>query len=215
MQQGGVQNASLFFKVSGEAMKDKKAALRRELTALERTLSAEEKRASDRSIIENVLHTAAYQAARTVFCFVGRSDEIDTRPLLDRVLRDEKRLCVPQCVGRGQMVCREITALAELACGAYGIEEPSADAPLVTPEEIDLSLIPCVGAAQDGRRLGRGGGYYDRFLARYGGAAILLCRGAFLREDIPMDGYDIPVPILVTESGIRQNNSLPQHRAAH
>ena len=69
-------------------------------------------------------------------------------------------------------------------------------------EDIDLTIVPCVGAASDGRRLGRGGGYYDRFLSAYRGRTLLLCRGVLLRDDIPREPHDILIPHLVTEEGI-------------
>lgn len=183
-------------------MDERKNALRRELVEVERAMPPAEKQTSDRAILCHVLSTSAYQNARTVFCFVGREDEIDTRPLLERVLADGKRLCVPLCVGKGIMECRAVTDLSRLACGRYGIWEPPADAPLVIREDIDLTIVPCVGAASDGRRLGRGGGYYDRFLSGYRGRTLLLCRGVLLREDIPREPHDILVPHLVTEEGI-------------
>ena len=162
-----------------------KDILRRELAKAERALTPAEKSASDAAILHHVVNTTVYHRARTVFAFVGRGDEIDTLPLLRRVLADGKRLCVPLCTAPGIMECREITDLSVLRPGAYRILEPPAEAPLVAPADIDLAVVPCAGASPDGRRLGRGGGYYDRFLAEYPGETLLLCRQALLRSDIP------------------------------
>ena len=52
---------------------------------------------SDSAILHRVLNTQEYRRAHTVFAFVGRADEIDTRPLLEQILADGKRLCVPLC----------------------------------------------------------------------------------------------------------------------
>ena len=155
-----------------DTIQQQKAALRRELAAAERTMMPEEKRLSDGAILRHVLNTQEYRLARTVFAFVGRADEIDTRPLLEQILRDGKRLCVPLCTSPGVMECREVPDLAVLRPGAYGISEPPDNAPAVPPECVDLAIIPCAGAAADGRRLGRGGGYYDQFLARRRAAAV-------------------------------------------
>ena len=182
-------------------IQQKKAALRRALAAAERTMMPEEKRLSDSAILCHVLHTQEYRRARTVFAFVGRGDEIDTRPLLEQTLADGKRLCVPLCTSPGVMECREVLDLTALRPGAYGISEPPANAPAVPPACVDLAIIPCAGAAADGRRLGRGGGYYDRFLAQYTGDALLLCRERLLRPDIPQETHDIRVPAVVTEQG--------------
>ena len=180
-------------------MNEKKAALRRELLTRAKSMPAAEKQASDRAILTRVAASEAYRDAGTVFCFVGRGEEIDTRPLLGRILSDGKRLCVPLCAGAGEMEARQIAELAQLRPGRYGILEPPLSTPKIEPGAIDLSVIPCVGAARDGRRLGRGGGYYDRFLTGFSGKALLLCRGMLLREDIPREAHDVVIPDLITD----------------
>lgn len=107
-----------------DTIQQQKAALRRELAAAERTMMPEEKRLSDSAILHHVLNTQEYRRAHTVFAFVGRADEIDTRPLLEQILADGKRLCVPLCTSPGVMECREVPDLAVLRPGAYGISEP-------------------------------------------------------------------------------------------
>lgn len=184
-----------------DTIQRQKDILRRELAKAERALTLAEKNISDAAILHHVVNTTVYHRARTVFAFVGRGDEIDTLPLLRRVLADGKRLCVPLCTAPGIMECREITDLSVLRPGAYRILEPPAGAPLVAPADIDLAVIPCAGASPDGRRLGRGGGYYDRFLAGYAGEALLLCRQALLRTDIPWEAHDVLIPTVITEQG--------------
>ena len=74
------------------------------------------------------------------------------------------------------------------------------------PDAATLALIPCLAAGTDGVRLGRGGGYYDRFLAQYKGERLLLCPAAALLADLPADDWDArfaPDEIL-TEKGILQ-----------
>ncbi len=185
-----------------ETIQQQKAALRRALAAVERSMTERERALSDAAIVRRVLEAEAYRRARTVFAFVGRGREIDTRLLLERTLSDGKRLCVPLCTGPGVMECREVLDLSVLRPGAYGIPEPPPDAPVVPPEDIDLAIIPCAGAAADGRRLGRGGGYYDRFLSQFSGEALLLCRETLLRPDIPQEPHDIRIPAVMTEKGV-------------
>ena len=156
-----------------ETIQQQKAALRRRLAAREQAMTQRERELSDRAIIYHVTRTEEYRRARTVFAFVGCGREIGTRALLERILSEGKELCVPLCTGPGRMECRRVQDLSVLRPGSYGIPEPPPEAPAAVPEDIDLAVVPCVGAAADGRRLGRGGGYYDRFLARYTGSALL------------------------------------------
>lgn len=184
-----------------ETIQQQKAALRRRLAAREQAMTRRERELSDRAIFYHVTRTEEYRRARTVFAFVGCGREIGTRALLERILSEGKELCVPLCTGPGRMECRRVRDLSVLRPGSYGIPEPPPEAPAAVPEDIDLAIVPCVGAAADGRRLGRGGGYYDRFLARYTGSALLLCRERLLCPDIPREAHDICIPAVITEKG--------------
>ena len=186
-----------------------KTALRRTLTAVERGLTAAEKQASDAAIIRHVLSAEEYRLARTVFAFVGRGREIDTMPLLRQILADRKRLCVPLCTGKGIMECRQVRDLSILRPGAYGIPEPPAGAREVPGADTALSLVPCGGAPAGGWRRGGGGGFYARFLARYAGGALLLCRRALPRPDIPRQPHDTRTPAVITEQGRVQAGAVP------
>ena len=101
----------------------------------------------------------------------------------------------------------EITALSQLQPGAYSILEAPASLPAFDTAHLGdgaLALIPCLAASPDGVRLGRGGGYYDRFLAHYKGRRLLVCPTAALLGDLPCEGWDVrfsPHEIL-TEKGI-------------
>ena len=148
----------------------------------------------------------AWQHADTVLAFASMPDEPDTAAILRQALADGKRLLLPRVRSRSEMDWVEIPSLSLLQPGAYGIPEPPADRPAADPGvyAATLALIPCLAAGTDGVRLGRGGGYYDRFLAQYKGERLLLCPAAALLADLPADDWDArfaPDEIL-TEKGI-------------
>ena len=184
-----------------------KQRLRRVIRELERQLSPRYKEASSRAIAAHLLAMPEYQAAGTVFCFVGSEGEIDTRPILEDALAAGKRLCVPLCTGPGIMELRQVTALDQLVPGAYGIPEPPAAAPEVDMDEVDFAVLPCVACNHLGQRLGRGGGYYDRFLSGYRGGTVLLCREKLIREEIPLEPHDYPIPWVLTETGLYEDGT--------
>ena len=186
---------------------EEKQQLRRTMRALESGLSARYKAESSRAIAAHLLAMPEYQEAGTVFCFVGTDREIDTRPILEDVLAAGKRLCVPQCVGKGIMELRQVTDLRQLIPGAYGILEPSADAPLVSLDEVDFAILPCLTCNHLGQRLGQGGGYYGRFLSHYRGGTVLLCREKLIREEIPLEPHDYPIPWVLTEVGLYEDGT--------
>ena len=149
-----------------------------------------------------------WAAADTVLAFAAMPDEPDTAAILRQALADGKHLLLPRVLSKTAMDWVEIPDLALLRPGAFGILEPPADLPVADPAVFarPLALIPCLAAGTDGVRLGRGGGYYDRFLAQYKGERLLLCPAAALLADLPADDWDArfaPDEIL-TEKGILQ-----------
>lgn len=147
-----------------------------------------------------------WQRADTVLCFAALPDEPDTDAILRRALAEGKCLLLPRVVSKTEMDWVHITSLSQLVAGHFGIAEPPADLPAVDPAALPgqaLALVPCMAAGQNGTRLGRGGGYYDRFLAHYKGAGLLLCPEALLLDELPCDDWDArfaPEDIL-TEKG--------------
>ena len=135
-----------------------------------------------------------WAAADTELAFAAMPDEPDTAAMLRRALADGKRLLLPRVRSRTEMDWVEITALSQLRPGAYGILEAPANLPAFDTAALDggaLALIPCLAASPDGVRLGRGGGYYDRFLAHYKGRRLLVCPTAALLDDLPCESWDV------------------------
>lgn len=186
---------------------EEKQRLRRTMRTLERQLPEKYKAASSRSICAHLLAMPEYQAASAVFCFVGTAREIDTRPILADALAAGKRLSVPRCTGPGVMELRQIRSFEELVPGAYGILEPPMTAPLTDPDDVDLAILPCLTCNHLGQRLGQGGGYYDRFLSNYRGGTVLLCREKLIREEIPLEPHDYPIPWVLTEVGLYEDGT--------
>lgn len=147
-----------------------------------------------------------WQDAATVLAFAALPDEPDTAPMLHRALAEGKRLLLPRVLGPAEMDWVEITDLAQLVPGAFGIPEAPADLPAFDVSALGrdaLALVPCLAVSPEGVRLGRGKGYYDRFLAHYKGRRLVLCPEVALLEDLPWDAWDIrfsPAEIL-TEKG--------------
>lgn len=183
-------------------MDEEKRVLRQQAAARTSALEPGYLGMAGRSVAQRLAALPEYCRAGTVLAFAGTKREIDTGPLLAMILSDGKRLALPRCTGPGAMEARLTEDPALLRPGAYGILEPAADWPPVSPAEIDLILVPCAACDRAGRRLGRGGGYYDRYLARYEGSAILVCPQALVLDRVPQGPLDQPVPLLVTECGV-------------
>ena len=184
---------------------DEKKTLRNIMRRLEDNLSPRYMRTADEAILRHLIALPEYREARTVFCFAGVKREVNTLPLLENALAAGKTLCVPLCVENGIMETRQITDLSQLQAGKYGLLEPAADAPIITVDDIDFAVIPCTTCNHAGQRLGKGGGYYDRFLSHYRGGTVMLCREKLIREEIPVEPHDYPIPWVMTERGLYED----------
>ena len=187
--------------------KEEKQHLRQTMRTLEEQLSDKYKAASSRAICAHLLAMPEYQAADTVFCFVGTTKEIDTHPILEHALAAGKRLCVPLCTSPGIMELREISSMNDLVPGSYGILEPKPECPIVDTDDVDFAILPCLTCNHAGQRLGKGGGYYDRFLSHYRSGTVLLCREKLIRDEIPVEPHDYPVPWVLTEVGMYEDGT--------
>ena len=186
-------------------MEERKTQLRRDAAARVRTLPEGYLRRAGQDIARRIAALPEYARARTVLAFAGTDREIDTEPLLRQALADGKQLALPLCTGPGRMEARLVSDLARLRPGAFGIPAPPSEGAPLPPEEIDLAVVPCVACDRTGRRLGHGGGYYDRWLAIYAGAAVLVCPEAMLLDAVPQEPFDAPVPLVVTERAVYRN----------
>ena len=177
-----------------------KKQMRTEMRNRLASLDLREIQRADEQILQKLIRLTFELQPKTVFCFVSKAQEINTLPFLQFILDGGRQLCVPLCVGAGVMEARRIRSLGELKKGFYGLMEPEQSAPLVRPEEIDLAVIPCLSCSRDGRRLGYGGGFYDRFYEACPDIpSVMVCRSAMMREDIPAAAYDHMFPRIITE----------------
>ena len=195
-----------FSNADNEALK---AALRREMHALRAGLSPEDRAARALAAQERILTLDAWRAAREVLCYCAVRGEVDTGRLLDDAWARGLRLVLPRCVP-------DVPGVLELACaacpadlkpGAYNIPEPDpASCPMLDACKADVAILPGLAFDRAGRRLGYGGGYYDRLLAAgpmHPSLRIGLCYAFQLLPDaLPADPWDAPVDAIVTETEI-------------
>lgn len=184
-----------------------KKELRKKMLSKALSLKENYKKEADTEIIKLLLGLPEYKKANTVFSFVGVEHEINTRPFLEQVLLDGKRLAVPLCVGKGIMEARRIFSLDELKKGYYGLYEPEKSSELIPMDEVEFAVIPCLTADHKGNRLGHGGGYYDTLFNKYNNVpAVIICRERMC-GDVPTESFDHRFSITVTENGVFRNGN--------
>ena len=177
-----------------------KKELRKIIKLHQSALTAEYKQLAAVRITEKVIASPQYRQAETVLLFLSMDSEPDTSGMLGAAFAAGKRVCVPKCCPGHVMKAIAIDSLDELKPQPpYGLLEPVSDAGEVRPDQVDLVIVPCMAASMDGRRLGHGAGYYDRFLAQTGAYKLCICFGALLSDEIPMDSFDMWMDAVVTE----------------
>ncbi len=158
-----------------------------------------------RQIGENILSLAAtWTPGTTVALFGGLKNEPDFLPhILSPLLDEGMRLCF-FLIEDGEMHAHQILSADDLRRGPMNIWEPKPGSPRVPPSALDIIFVPGLAFTRDGRRIGRGGGYYDRYLARAGCRArrIGLTTDLQMLEDIPTEPHDQRVQEIITESGL-------------
>ena len=181
--------------------KELRGEIRRRLDAL----SPAERQLKNTAIAFELLHLPEFRRARTVMLFASLPDEVDTAPIIAAALSGGRRVGLPRCQAQSHNLdVVEIQDPArDLAPGYHGIQEPTGDH-LIVPEDLDFILVPGLAFNAAGLRLGRGAGYYDRFLARPDVTAVR-CSIAFdcqVVDAVPRETHDLPVQIILTESRV-------------
>ena len=182
-----------------------KAALRRRARALLREITPEQRRVGSAAACARLAAEPFWRKARAVLVFLSMPSEIDTAGLVRAALGNGKLLAVPRCDSAGFMSAVVVQSLDRLSPGTLGILEPSATAPALPPADLDLVVAPGLAFDAAGRRIGRGAGYYDRFLATPGVRA-LVCGFGFERQvvpRVPVGALDRALDALVTEEHTR------------
>lgn len=191
-----------------------KQQLRSRVIAARDAIPAAERAARSADLLRDVLALPQVAAAQSVFAFVSHGSEVDTHPIIDALLDDGKQVAVPLILLRKddpdrRMLAVPIRSRDELTPGVMGILSPTLSESELANLKSEVDFIPDLvltpGAAFSPRspekiaRLGYGGGYYDRYLARHPDATTV---GLGFEEQIvaslPTEPHDVLLDTLVT-----------------
>lgn len=169
-----------------------KKELRKAIREQKRAMTEEQIVAASARLGELFLKCEQYKAAKTIYGYLPYNQEVRTVPMLEQAMRDGKRVAVPKCYG-DEMKFIYMDDLSKVEKGYANIPEPIADEP-VADDPTALVLMPGLAFTTDGKRMGYGGGFYDKFLAKEPDhPTVALCYAFQMVEDLPTAEYDIPV----------------------
>lgn len=180
---------------------NEKQRLRSEITGRIGSISPDERIVLDAQIATHITHLSAWREATAVFAWVAMSDEVDLQSVLRAARAEGKQVGLPRVEGRDLRFCTVDAIPGSLERHRMGFLQPSADAATIAADAATLVLVPGRAFDRAGRRLGRGGGFYDRYLAGPGVAAQTagVSYAVQLVAQVPADESDTPVHLVVTE----------------
>lgn len=169
-----------------------KRELRKKIREQKREMTPQEIKTASAQLVQMFLKTELYRNAKTLYGYLPYNQEVRTVPILQQALTDGKGVAVPKVYG-DEMKFIYLTDLNQVADGYAGIPEPIADGP-VADDPTALVLMPGIAFDKEGHRIGYGGGFYDKFLAREPNhPTIALCYGFQVVEELPTEEFDVPV----------------------
>ncbi len=190
-----------------------KQAVRTESLRIRDALTEQERGAYSLEIIQKLTSLTCYQEAEAVLTYVSFRSEVETLGLIRQAVSEGKHVFVPKVQGQ-EMEFYRITDLSKLQEGYRGILEPKAETgAFMQMESIPYTLLCMPGAAFDRkrRRIGYGGGFFDRYLERLAAyqeagllhlTAIALAYACQVWEEIPWESHDVQPDMILTEQDI-------------
>lgn len=194
-----------------------KNALRQQLRQVLRSLSPEQRRIKSQAACRQLIQSPEFAAAKVIMLYLSMSQEVDTAAIALRAWQEGKTVAVPKVfMSDRSMLPVEIQSLdTGMRTTPVGVREPEVGQPIPI-DFIDLVLVPGLGFSPTGQRIGRGGGFYDRFLAQptFMGTTCGLAFEEQVLESLPMLPHDQHLNMLVTDTGIRRfHAALSAHPA--
>lgn len=185
-----------------------KQELRKEIRNRKRQFSQDQLGELSLSAISKLRKHPKVMAAHTLLLYYSLPDEVNTHEWIDELVAEGKRVLLPVVVNDKDMVIREYTGKHDLAEGSFHIMEPIGKLfPVEKYPEIEVAIIPGMSFDDGGHRLGRGKGYYDRFLTKLRDmegnhcerkeadgtevCKIGICFGFQKLQEIPFESHDI------------------------
>lgn len=174
-----------------------KEELRRLVRSQKRMYSAPQLQAMSAEAVARLMALPQMAAAKTVMLYYSLPDEVSTHELADRLVERGKVVVLPVVTGPAEMELRRYCSADDLSMGAFGIMEPTGE-PFTSLAEIDLAVVPGMAFDTRGNRLGRGKGYYDRFLSQLPQATkVGLCFPFQKFPGVPTDENDVRMDLVI------------------
>lgn len=164
---------------------------------MDEAVSLQSRAEQSQKICEKIAQTL--KLCGNVLCFMPLGDEVDIRPVFDVIRSRGGCVILPYCVDDENMILKRYDEGAALVQDAKRVFAPL-DGEEVSPNAIDEALIPAVALTTSGKRLGRGGGFYDRLIPnlRQTTTKAGICFHHRIAEELPTEQHDALVDMVIS-----------------
>ncbi len=191
-----------------------KQEIRNEVTNKKRLMTTQEIENLSLILVDKFCDLDEYKNASCIFAYMPYNQEVNTKHIIERALKDGKKVAVPKTLASGDTCNKKgeiipdymefiyIDSFDELKKGYMGIPEPVFDEKMVAHEKEVLILMPGLAFDKDNNRIGYGGGFYDKYLSSHKEThfvKIAVCFAFQFYESIPTDSYDEKMDFVLTQ----------------
>ena len=182
--------------------KQQKLTLRNSLRSQRRKLTANQQQQNAVQIANHLQSCQWFAKVQDIVLYLPIDGEIGMQPFIDMCWSASKNICLP-VMSKNTMVFVSYTLGVALAKNQFGIPEPTIKLSFPT-EKLDAIIVPIVAFDKQKRRLGRGGGYYDKVLDKINDSTLKIGVAHAVQEidAVPTEPHDVSMDFIVTEKGI-------------
>lgn len=181
-----------------------KSEIRRRMRVQLKALAPTEVAANSTRLVAAVSALPEWRTAGSVLLFVPLADEPAVFPLLELAWQAGKQVALPAFdEGSGVYLARWVrNPESDLVAGRFGVQEPASVCPSVSVAALDFAVVPGLAFTADGRRLGRGRGFYDRLLASFRAVSCGVGLEEQIVAELPVEPRDVKLSYVATPSRV-------------
>lgn len=169
-------------------------SLRREVKKQRINLELEQFNAYNSSINKKIINSEIFNSSKVIYCYCSVNNEVDLTETIFAALNQNKIVALPKTIGN-EMIFVEISSLDDLVTGQFNIREPRENKKAA---DADLIFVPGLAFTKEGKRIGYGGGYYDKYLSMHNCHTVGVAFDFQIFDDLETKDHDVILDEIIT-----------------
>lgn len=172
-----------------------KRILRNNILAVRKSLTPEQMKERSKKVEEKLFGIEQFKKAKTIAFYIPLHNEVETRSMIERALKEGKEVLVPVTNDEIKM-CR-FTSFDDLVPGKFGVPEPEKKTP--KDHDAEVVIVPGIAFGLCMHRIGYGKGYYDKYFKKSKAYGIGICHDFQVVDELPRHKHDVPMDLIITD----------------